>query len=95
MTSELFVIALITVLLIILCIKPLREMFIWFITDIFIPACKFLINYVLLYGIKMFKDILVSHGHIIKNLFVSRAVIFPNNEDLLQERDKAMNRKTS
>lgn len=69
-------------------------MLIWFITDILVPAGKFAFNYLLLYSLKVIKDIIMSHAHIIKNMLVSRAVIFPKNEDLRQERDKAMNRKT-
>lgn len=94
MNFELFVIAFVSVIVIILVIKPFREMLIWFITDIIVPACKFLFNYFMLYGLKIIKDIFMSHAHLIKNLFVSRAVVFPKNEDLRKERDKAMNRKT-
>ncbi len=94
MNFELFVIATVAVFVIILVIKPFREMLIWFITDIFVPALKFAFNYLLLYGLKVVKDIFLAHGQLLKNLVVSRAVVFPKNEDLRQERDKAMNRKT-
>lgn len=93
MNFELVVISVVSIFLIIIVIKPFREILIWFITDIFVPACKFAFNYFMLYGLKVLKDIFMSHAHIIKNMFVSRAVIFPKNEDMRHERDKAMNRK--
>lgn len=93
MKYELFVIGFISVLFFILVIKPLREMLVWFITEIIVPACKFTFNYLLLYGLKIIKNIIMSHAHILKNMMISRAVVFPKNEDMRQERDKAMNRK--
>ena len=90
---ELFIIASILVLVFILLIKPLSEIMIWFITDIIIPCFRFILNYVLLYMVKVFKDILQNHFAILKNMTTSRAIIFPTLEDQRKDRDKAMNRK--
>jgi hypothetical protein len=93
MTFELFVIVSIIVTFFVLIIKPLRDLAIWCIKDIVMPLLKFISNYILLYGLKVAKNIIMGHVDIVKNMFTSRAIIFPKNEDMREERDKAMNRK--
>lgn len=91
---ELIIISLVAILLVILIIKPLREMLIWFIKDMLIPAVLWFFNYVVLFLIKQLKEVVVSHQDIFKNLYSSRAVIFWNLDDQRKDRDKAMNRKS-
>lgn len=90
---ELIIISLAAILFFILIIKPLRELAIWFIKDMIIPAILWFFNYVVLFMIKQLKEVVVSHQDIIKNLYSSRAVIFWNLDDQRKDRDKAMNRK--
>lgn len=90
---ELIIISLIAILFFIIIIKPFRELTIWFIKDMIIPAILWFFNYVVLFVIKQLKEVVVSHQDIIKNLYSSRAVIFWNLDDQRKDRDKAMNRK--
>ena len=83
---ELIIISVIAILFVVVIIKPLRELMIWFIKDMVIPAVLWFFNYVVLFLIKQLKEVVVSHQDIIKNLYSSRAVIFWNL--------KAMNRKS-
>ena len=91
---ELIIISVIAILFVVVIIKPLRELMIWFIKDMVIPAVLWFFNYVVLFLIKQLKEVVVSHQDIIKNLYSSRAVIFWNLDDQRNDRDKAMNRKT-
>ncbi|EOZ8645327.1 hypothetical protein ACQWTT_001078 [Acinetobacter baumannii] len=91
---ELIIISLIAIFLIIVIIKPLRDLTLWFIKDMVIPALLWFFNYVVLFMIKQFKEVVISHKDILKNLYSSRAVIFPNLDDQRNDRDKAMNRKS-
>ncbi|NNH79192.1 hypothetical protein HLH17_16365 [Acinetobacter sp. ANC 5380] len=91
---QLIIISTCVVFFIIVCIKPLRDLAIWIINKLLIPAIFWLANYIILYSLKKFKDVLVSHKEILKNLYTSRAIIFLNLEDQRQDRDKKMNRKT-
>lgn len=90
---ELIIISLTAILLIIVIIKPLRELTIWFIKDMIIPAMIWFFNYVILFSIKQLKEVVVSHQDIIRNLYVSRAVVFLDLDDQRKDRDKAMNSK--
>ncbi len=90
---ELIIISVIAILFVVVIIKPLRELMIWFIKDMVIPAVLWFFNYVVLFLIKQLKEVVVSHQDIIKNLYSSRAVIFWNLDDQRNDRDKAMNRK--
>ena len=90
---ELIIVATIVILFFILAIKPLRELGIWFTTEIVIPAMKWFLNYCCLYMLKLTKDILLSHAHIIRNIIYPRSIIFVNLDDQRKARDKAMNRK--
>ncbi|WP_436658767.1 hypothetical protein [Acinetobacter sp. P1(2025)] len=90
---QLFLVALIAALLLILIIKPLRELFFWFIKDIVIPCGTWLMRYVLLFGLKAVKNILIGHLEIAKNMLYPRSIIFVNLDDQRKDRDKAMNRK--
>lgn len=94
MGIELIVIAVIFAILVVIAIKPFRDMGIWFFKDILVPACSWFMNYVFLYIVKVFKYVLNSHFDIAKNMFYPRAVIFFNLDDQRKDRDKAMNRKT-
>lgn len=91
---ELIIISLIAIFLIIVIIKPLRDLTLWFIKDMVIPALLWFFNYVILFMIKQFKEVVISHKDILKNLYSSRAVIYPNLDDQRNDRDKAMNRKS-
>ena len=91
---ELIIISVIAILFFVVIIKPLRELMIWFIKDMVIPAVLWFFNYVVLFLIKQLKEVVVSHQDIIKNLYSSRAVIFWNLDDQRNDRDKAMNRKS-
>ena len=91
---ELIIISVIAILFVVVIIKPLRELMIWFIKDMVIPAVLWFFNYVVLFLIKQLKEVVVSHQDIIKNLYSSRAVIFWNLDDQRNDRDKAMNRKS-
>lgn len=91
---ELIIISLIAIFFIIVIIKPLRELTLWFVKDMVIPALLWFFNYVVLFMIKQFKEVVISHKDILKNLYSSRAVIFPNLDDQRNDRDKAMNRKS-
>ncbi|BBL22322.1 MULTISPECIES: hypothetical protein [Acinetobacter] len=91
---ELIIISSIAILFIIVIIKPLRDLTIWFIKDMIIPAILWFFNYVVLFFIKQLKEVVISHQDIFKNLYSSRAVIFWNLDDQRKDRDKAMNRKT-
>lgn len=91
---ELIIISMIAILFVVVIIKPLRELMIWFIKDMVIPAILWFFNYVVLFLIKQLKEVVVSHQDIIKNLYSSRAVIFWNLDDQRNDRDKAMNRKS-
>lgn len=91
---ELIIISVIAILFVVVIIKPLRELMIWFIKDMVIPAVLWFFNYVVLFLIKQLKEVVVSHQDIIKNLYSSRAVIFWNLDDQRKDRDKAMNRKS-
>lgn len=91
---ELIIISMIAILFVVVIIKPLRELMIWFIKDMVIPAVLWFFNYVVLFLIKQLKEVVVSHQDIIKNLYSSRAVIFWNLDDQRNDRDKAMNRKS-
>ena len=91
---ELIIISVIAILFVVVIIKPLRELMIWFIKDMVIPAILWFFNYVVLFLIKQLKEVVVSHQDIIKNLYSSRAVIFWNLDDQRNDRDKAMNRKS-
>lgn len=90
---QLFIISAVVIIVVVLLIEPLRNILVWFIKDIFIPAVGWLFNFSLLYVAKMFKDVVASHWILIKNLYTTRAVIFPTLEDQRHDRDKAMNRK--
>ena len=90
---ELIIISLVAIFLFIIIIKPLREIAIWFFKDIFLPSIFWFFNYVILFIVKQFKEVLLSHAHLLKNLFASRAVIFPTLDDQRKDRDKSMNRK--
>lgn len=90
---ELIIISVVAIFFVIVIIKPLRELTIWFIKDMVIPAILWFFNYVVLFLIKQLKEVVVSHKDIIKNLYSSRAVIFWNLDDQRNDRDKAMNRK--
>lgn len=91
---ELIIISVIAIFFVVVIIKPLRELMIWFIKDMVIPAVLWFFNYVVLFLIKQLKEVVVSHQDIIKNLYSSRAVIFWNLDDQRNDRDKAMNRKS-
>ena len=91
---ELIIISVIAILFVVVIIKPFRELMIWFIKDMVIPAVLWFFNYVVLFLIKQLKEVVVSHQDIIKNLYSSRAVIFWNLDDQRNDRDKAMNRKS-
>ena len=91
---ELIIISVIAILFVVVIIKPLRELMIWFIKDMVIPAVLWFFNYVVLFLIKQLKEVVVRHQDIIKNLYSSRAVIFWNLDDQRNDRDKAMNRKS-
>ena len=91
---ELIIISVIAILFVVVIIKPLRELMIWFIKDMVIPAVLWFFNYGVLFLIKQLKEVVVSHQDIIKNLYSSRAVIFWNLDDQRNDRDKAMNRKS-
>ncbi|MBF4454066.1 hypothetical protein IRT38_01365 (plasmid) [Acinetobacter sp. SK-43] len=91
---ELIIISLIAIFFIIVIIKPLRELTLWFVKDMVIPALLWFFNYVVLFMIKQFKEVVISHKDILKNLHSPRSVIFPNLDDQRNDRDKAMNRKS-
>lgn len=91
---ELIIISMVAILFVVLIIKPLRELLIWFIKDMIIPAILWFFNYIVLFFIKQLKEVVVAHKDIFKNLYSSRAVIFLNLDDQRKDRDKAMNRKT-
>lgn len=90
---ELVFIVTIILILVVVIIKPLRDMMIWFVKDIVIPAIGWFFNYCALYVLKIFKNVIVSHFDIIKNMLYSRSVIFLTLDNQRAERDKAMNRK--
>lgn len=90
---DLIIITTCVLFVIIVLIKPLRDIAIWIITSFLVPALFWFFNYVILYLLKKFKDVMVSHKELFKNLYTSRAIIFLNLEDQRQDRDKKMNRK--
>ena len=74
---ELIIISVIAILFVVVIIKPLRELMIWFIKDMVIPAVLWFFNYVVLFLIKQLKEVVVSHQDIIKNLYSSSDTVFP------------------
>lgn len=90
---DLIIITTCVLFVIIVLIKPLRQIAIWIITALLVPALFWVFNYLILYLLKKFKDVIVSHKELFKNLYTSRAIIFLNLDDQRQERDKPINRK--
>ena len=74
-------------------IKPIREFFIWFIQNVFLPTLVWCSQTGSLWLVWLLKSVINSHVEFFRHLITPRSIIFPSLDDQREESDKKINRK--